>query len=60
MKASFARLVVEEKGQDIIEYALPAAAVSVKAIPAAPAIGAVNNAYDDVKTNLSTIPGASS
>jgi len=61
MKALIARLLVEEKGQDIIEYALLAAAISVVAIPTVPAIGtAVNNAYDDVKTKVSTMPGAGS
>jgi pilus assembly protein Flp/PilA len=61
MKALIARLLVEEKGQDIIEYALLAAAISVVAIPTVPAIGtAVNNAYEDVKTKVSTMPGAGS
>ena len=50
---------VQEEGQDIIEYALLAAAISVVAIPTVPAIGtAVNNAYEDVKTKVSTMPGA--
>jgi len=61
MKTLFSRLVREEKGQDIIEYALLAAAISVVAIPTVPAIGtAVNNAYTDVKTKVSTMPGAGS
>jgi pilus assembly protein Flp/PilA len=61
MKTLFARLVREERGQDIIEYALLAAAISVVAIPTVPAIGtAVNNAYDNVKTQVQSLPGAGS
>ena len=61
MKTLLSRLVREEKGQDIIEYALLAAAISVVAIPTVPSIGsAVNNAYGDINTKVSTMPGASS
>jgi Flp pilus assembly pilin Flp len=60
MKTLFSRLVREEKGQDVIEYALLAAAISVVAIPTVPAIGtAVNNAYSGVNTKVQNIPGAS-
>ena len=46
MKALLTRLVREEKGQDVIEYALLAAAISVVAIPTVPSIGSqVNNVY---------------
>jgi len=60
MKALLTRLVVEEKGQDVIEYALLAAAISVVAVPTVPSIGsAVNNAYLDINTKVQSIPGAS-
>jgi Flp pilus assembly pilin Flp len=55
------RLIREEEGQDIIEYVLIAAAISVIAIPIVPAIGtAVSNAWGDVSTKTSTMPGAGS
>ena len=54
------RLIREEEGQDIIEYVLIAAAISVIAIPIVPAIGtAVSNAWNDVSTQVQDIPGAS-
>jgi len=61
MKTLLSRLIREEQGQDIIEYALLAAAISVVAIPTVPAIGtAVNGAYSNVKTQVQTLPGAGS
>lgn len=61
MKTLLTRLVREEKGQDIIEYALLAAAISVVAIPTVPAIGtAVNGAYDNIKGQVQTLPGGGS
>jgi Flp pilus assembly pilin Flp len=61
MKTLFRRLVREEKGQDVIEYALLAAAISVVAIPTVPTIGsAVNNAFADINTKVSSMPGAGS
>ena len=60
MKALLTRLVREEKGQDVIEYALLAAAISVVAIPTVPAIGSqVNNAYANINSKVTSIPGAS-
>jgi Flp pilus assembly pilin Flp len=60
MKSLLGRLIREEKGQDVIEYALLAAAISVVAIPTVPAIGsAVNNVYSDINTKAGSIPGAS-
>ena len=60
MKALLTRLVREEKGQDVIEYALLAAAISVVAIPTVPTIGSqVNNAYSTINTKVTSIPGAS-
>lgn len=61
MKALLTRLVREEKGQDVIEYALLAAGISVVAVPTVPAIGtAVNNAYVDINSKVQDIPGATS
>ena len=61
MTTLLGRLISEEQGQDIIEYALLAAAISVVAIPTVPTIGsAVNNAYEDVKSKVTTMPGAGS
>ena len=55
------RLIRDEEGQDIIEYVLIAAAISVIAIPVVPAIGtAVLNAWTGVSTQVQTIPGAGS
>ena len=60
MKTLLSRLVREEEGQDIIEYALLAAAISVVAIPTVPAIGdAVNSAYGNIATQVQGLPGAS-
>jgi Flp pilus assembly pilin Flp len=54
------RLMREEEGQDIIEYVLIAAAISVIAIPIVPAIGtAVNAAWGGVNTAVQSLPGAS-
>ena len=55
------RLIRDEEGQDIIEYVLIAAAISVIAIPVVPAIGtAVLSAWTGVSTQVQTIPGAGS
>lgn len=53
------RLIRDEEGQDIIEYVLIAAAISVIAIPVIPAIGtSVLNAWTNVGTRVATIPGS--
>ena len=53
------RLIREEEGQDIIEYVLIAAAISVIAIPIVPAVGtAVSNAWNGVSTKTQSLPGA--
>jgi Flp pilus assembly pilin Flp len=55
------RLMREEEGQDIIEYVLIAAAISVIAIPIVPGIGtAVSNAWNGVNTQVGLIPGSGS
>jgi Flp pilus assembly pilin Flp len=40
MKNLLKRLVAEEQGQDVIEYALLAAGISIAAVPTIPTIGA--------------------
>jgi len=46
MKTLLKKLVREEKGQDVIEYALLAAGISIIVIPTVPLIGtAVNGVY---------------
>ena len=54
MKNLFVRFVREEKGQDVIEYALLAAFISVIAIVAIKAVGTkVNTIFGTVSTSLS-------
>ena len=49
MKNLLKRLVSEERGQDVIEYALLAAGISIIVIPTAPLIGTeVDRAYDEI------------
>ena len=46
MKNLLKKLVVEDQGQDVIEYALLAAGISIFVIPTVPLIGtAVNEVY---------------
>jgi Flp pilus assembly pilin Flp len=50
------RLIREEEGQDVIEYVLIAAAISVIAIPIVPSIGtAVQTAWTTVQTKTQQI-----
>ncbi len=50
------RLIREEQGQDIIEYVLLAAGISIVAIPIIPGIGAaVNTLYGNVNTAVGTV-----
>lgn len=49
MKHLLKRLLSEDRGQDVIEYALLAAGISIIVIPVAPAIGTqVNEAYQAI------------
>lgn len=49
MKNLLKRLLAEDQGQDVIEYALLAAGISIIVIPVAPAIGTqVNEAYQAI------------
>ena len=56
-----ARLVRDEQGQDLIEYALLATFVSLVAILGATALGtALNNWYDTVSGNVNGAAGSAS
>jgi Flp pilus assembly pilin Flp len=59
MKNLLQKLIREEQGQDVIEYALLAAGISVLIIPVAPTIGQrVLAVYNDIFTKVGAIPGA--
>jgi len=52
------RLVQEEAGQDVIEYALLAAGISIAVIPALPTLAAaVNAVYGRVEVALNGVGG---
>jgi len=60
MKALFNRFVREEKGQDLIEYALLAGFISLVAVTAITNVGTgVNGVYNNVDSKVKTIPGGS-
>jgi pilus assembly protein Flp/PilA len=55
MKALFGRLVREDGGQDLIEYALLAAFIALAATVAMTALGAsISGFFQSVKTKLDT------
>lgn len=55
MKNLLKRLMTEDRGQDVIEYALLAAGISIAAVPIIPNIGtAVSTLYGNV---LAALPG---
>jgi Flp pilus assembly pilin Flp len=59
MKQLLSRLMHDEDGQDIIEYVLIAAAISVIAIPIVPTIGStLNGVWNFVKDQTGKIPTA--
>ena len=59
MKNLLRRLMSEDRGQDVIEYALLAAGISVIAIPTVPAVGtAVLAAWNNINGQVGLIPGA--
>jgi Flp pilus assembly pilin Flp len=61
LKNFVARLVKDEQGQDLIEYALLATFVSLVAIVGATALGtALNNWYGQVATNVNGAAGSAS
>jgi pilus assembly protein Flp/PilA len=57
MKNLLKKLMREDQGQDVIEYALLAAAISVIAIPVVPGIGtAILARYNGISTQVGLIP----
>jgi len=59
MKNLLKRLVVEDKGQDVIEYALLAAGIGIVLIPTVPVIGTTLNAvYTNISGQVGALPGA--
>ena len=61
MRRAIERVLREDAGQDLIEYALLAAFVSIVAIAAITSIGtSVNGWYTGFDTQIKTIPGGGS
>ena len=61
MKNLVKRLVREEEGQDLIEYALLAGFISLVAVTMITNVGAgVNGVYSNINTQVHNIPGAGS
>jgi pilus assembly protein Flp/PilA len=55
LKQIMKNLIVEESGQDLIEYALVAALVGLGAVASMKSLaGAINNAFNTVSTSLTT------
>ena len=55
-----ARVLREDSGQDLVEYAMLAAFISLIAVTSITSIGqAVNGWYEGYNVTISTIPGAS-
>ena len=60
MKSLFGRFVREDKGQDLIEYALLAGFISLVAVVAITAVGTgVNGVYNSIDSQVQAIPGGS-
>jgi len=56
MKALLRNLVVREEGQDLVEYALLAALLSIVSIVALTALGPViSNVWDRINTAISSV-----
>jgi len=56
MRALLGKLIRDEQGQDVIEYALLAAGISIIVVPTVPAIGtAVNGVYVRINTAVGGI-----
>ena len=56
MKTLMMKLFRDEQGQDVIEYALLAAGISIIVIPTVPGIGtAVDAVYSRIQTAVDTI-----
>jgi pilus assembly protein Flp/PilA len=57
MRRMLGRLIAEDEGQDLIEYALLAGFISLVAIAAVTLVGqGVNNVFGGVKSKVDTIP----
>ena len=57
MQNLFSRLVREDHGQDLIEYALLAGFISLVAVVAITSVGTgVNNVYNNIDGQVKTIP----
>jgi pilus assembly protein Flp/PilA len=57
MRRMLERLIAEDEGQDLIEYALLAGFISLVAIAAVTLVGqGVNNVFGGVKTKVDSIP----
>jgi pilus assembly protein Flp/PilA len=55
------RLVREEDGQDLIEYALLAGFISLVAVAAIKSVGTgVNGVYNNINAQVAAIPGGAS
>jgi pilus assembly protein Flp/PilA len=60
MTALLKRLVKNEEGQDLIEYALLAGFISLVAVAAITQVGiGVNGVYNNINGQVHAIPGAS-
>jgi len=58
MKNLVSRLVWEDQGQDLIEYALLAGFISLVAVAAITQVGAgVNSVYNNINSQVAAIPG---
>lgn len=61
MKALAARLVRDDEGQDLIEYALLAGFISLVAVAAITSVGAgINGVYGNINAQVAAIPGSGS
>ena len=61
MRRFVARALRDEDGQDLVEYAMLAAFISLVAVASITGIGAqVNNWYEGYANTVATIPGAGS
>jgi pilus assembly protein Flp/PilA len=61
MNKLISRFLRDDRGQDLIEYALLAGFISLVAVLAITNVGTgVNSVYDNINTQVNKIPGAAS
>jgi pilus assembly protein Flp/PilA len=61
MRTLFSNFLRDDRGQDLIEYALLAGFISLVAVLAITNVGTgVNKVYDNINTQVNSIPGAAS